>query len=195
MTANRTTGAATPTPSEHLAASVRRLRTERRLSQIELARAMEDLGRPIGGRIGLQRLERGERKVDVEELVTLARVFNVPPVALLFPVGHAEATELSPGEHVEPWTAAKWFCGEEPLGDGLQPPEAGDLNRFRQHDRLVAKLARAEADQELGGDDADRSKAERQRKTAARDLRVLRVEIRRHGLEPPPVQSSTETFE
>lgn len=123
--------------------------------------------------------------MDVEEIVALARVFNVPPVTLLFPVGHAGTTELLPGEHVDPWLALKWFCGRATL-DGEPPsPDAADLSRFDDHDRLLAEAEAAQADAELERGGPKEQEAERAWRIALRDLRTIRAVIRQRGLTPP----------
>lgn len=64
-----------------LGASVRSLRTDRDLSQLELA-----------GRAGLHRsylggVERGTRNVSLTNIVALARALDVPPARLLADIG------------------------------------------------------------------------------------------------------------
>lgn len=64
-----------------LGASVRSLRTDRDLSQLELA-----------GRAGLDRsylggVERGTRNVSLTNIVALARALDVPPARLLADIG------------------------------------------------------------------------------------------------------------
>src|SRR5206468_1120492 len=65
--------------------------------------------------LGLRRIERGERRVDLDELVALAKALGVPPLWLVLPVGVVERTEILPGVVRDTWEAAQWFTGEAPL--------------------------------------------------------------------------------
>ena len=64
--------------------NVRRLREVRGLSLQKLSNGLGEVGHPLVPS-GLGRLELGERRVDVDDLVALAKVFDVPPVDLLEP--------------------------------------------------------------------------------------------------------------
>jgi transcriptional regulator with XRE-family HTH domain len=64
-------------------ANVKHLRQARGLTYKELAEQLGHAGRPIPV-LGLARLERGERRVDVDDLVALARALGVTPHELLF---------------------------------------------------------------------------------------------------------------
>lgn len=63
-------------------ANVSGLRRARRMTLVELSDRLTRAGRPIPP-LGLSRLEAGERRVDVDDLVALAQVFNVSPAELL----------------------------------------------------------------------------------------------------------------
>ncbi|WP_330289992.1 helix-turn-helix domain-containing protein [Streptomyces sp. NBC_00576] len=58
------------------------LRTERRLAQGELAARVTALGRPMSNTM-LSRIERAERRCDVDDLVALAQALHVSPLVLL----------------------------------------------------------------------------------------------------------------
>jgi transcriptional regulator with XRE-family HTH domain len=62
--------------------TIRTLRRQRGISQTELAERMAAAGRPMG-MAGISRIERGERRVDIDDLVALAESFGVTPTALL----------------------------------------------------------------------------------------------------------------
>jgi transcriptional regulator with XRE-family HTH domain len=68
----------------NLIANVEYLRQVRRLSQRKLSAELDRIGRPIAP-LGLSRLVRGQRRVDVDELVALAGVLGVTPDVLLSP--------------------------------------------------------------------------------------------------------------
>jgi transcriptional regulator with XRE-family HTH domain len=60
------------------------LRDDRNLTYAELARRTGDAGRPIPV-LGVRRIEAGERRVDVDDLMALAAALDVPPATLLMP--------------------------------------------------------------------------------------------------------------
>lgn len=82
-------------------------------------------GRPI--KIGaLSNLERGQRGVDVDDLVALAVVLNVTPAQLLMPVrSEGEEADVELTEHrAAPWFRSwQWMCGDHWLDDA-RPPSA-----------------------------------------------------------------------
>lgn len=80
--------------------AVRTLRERLDLTPQQLAEKLEDVGRDIG-QAGIGRIERGQRRVDVDDLVALALALQVD-VGLLLEVGHADPerpgeTEYLPG--------------------------------------------------------------------------------------------------
>ena len=93
--------------------NVRHFRHEvRRLSYAELSRRLADLGREIPS-LGLRRIESGERRVDVDDLVALALALQVSPLALLL------TTERGPvlpnGKVYDPELIWDWATGQHPL--------------------------------------------------------------------------------
>lgn len=98
------------------AAVVRHLRQQRRLSYAELSRMVESLGRSIPP-LGLRRIEAGERRIDIDDLVALALALEVSPLRLLLP------TEISPlvtngvlyeAHRIWDWGTGKWpLSGDE----------------------------------------------------------------------------------
>lgn len=69
---------------ETVRANVERLRTKQNLGYAQLSRKLDEVGRPIPD-LGLRRIESGDRRVDVDDLVALAIAFGVSPAALLMP--------------------------------------------------------------------------------------------------------------
>jgi len=63
-------------------ANVKRLREH--LGYAEVSRRLEAFGRPIPD-LGLRRIEAGDRRVDVDDLMALAAVLGVSPASLLMP--------------------------------------------------------------------------------------------------------------
>jgi transcriptional regulator with XRE-family HTH domain len=64
--------------------NVKRLREGRRMTFVELSERLGGLGRPVPV-LGLRRIERGERRVDVDDLFALSVVLRVSPLTLLLP--------------------------------------------------------------------------------------------------------------
>ncbi|WP_328389686.1 helix-turn-helix domain-containing protein [Nocardia sp. NBC_00416] len=64
--------------------NVLRYRNRMNLGYADLARRLEALGRPIPV-LGLSRIERGERRIDVDDLMALAVALGVSPTSLLLP--------------------------------------------------------------------------------------------------------------
>lgn len=65
-----------------VARNIRHLREGRHLTYVALTDLLAIHGRAIAV-LGLRRIERGERRVDVDDLVAFAAVFEVPVVELL----------------------------------------------------------------------------------------------------------------
>lgn len=86
------------------------------MAYAELSRRLATVGRPIPP-LGLRRIEAGERRVDVDDLMALALVLNVSPLSLLLPHGQqSEAFDVGGGRinNARLW---KWALGEKPLGE------------------------------------------------------------------------------
>jgi transcriptional regulator with XRE-family HTH domain len=58
------------------------LRTERGLSQRQLADRVTALGHPMSNTM-LSRIERAQRRCDVDDLIAIAEALHVPALALL----------------------------------------------------------------------------------------------------------------
>lgn len=108
----------------HLIDAVEELRALRGLSYRRLSEELERVGRPIF-RLGLSRLAKGDRRVDVDELVALAVVLGVNPSALLFP-RHVQADDvvrLTSTVEQRASVVWGWADGKLPLPETM--PEAG----------------------------------------------------------------------
>ncbi|GKQ35171.1 helix-turn-helix domain-containing protein [Streptomyces sp. A012304] len=75
--------------------TVRRLREDRRWSYVELSERLAKEGRSIPV-LGLSRLERGERRVDVDDLMALAAVFGLSPEQLMEPPAECQNCHGAP---------------------------------------------------------------------------------------------------
>ena len=95
-----------------VARNIKRIREEQNLQYAELVRRLEALGNTIAPQ-GLRRIERRERRVDVDDLVCIATVLNVSPATLLTPfVDRAtERVETTPaaGMKYTALTASAWW--------------------------------------------------------------------------------------
>ncbi|MDE3725342.1 helix-turn-helix transcriptional regulator [Nocardiopsis sp. N85] len=111
--------------------NVKRIREARSLTYAELSRRLTAVGREIPT-LGLSRIEEGKRRVDTDDLVALAMVFDVSPVTLLLPPAPPQSTggrvTVLP-ERSTPWrTAWRWAHGEHPYW------EPGSDNELRGDD-------------------------------------------------------------
>jgi transcriptional regulator with XRE-family HTH domain len=96
----------------NLTHNVRRFRTERRLGYAELSRKLAEMGREIPP-LGLRRIENGDRRVDVDDLVALALALDVSLLALLLPT---DTSRLVPfGRQWDAETIWRWATGSNPL--------------------------------------------------------------------------------
>src|SRR5580698_6346445 len=105
--------------SECVAANLRRIRQERGLSYAELARRLAALGHPVLD-TGLIKIEKGQRRVDVDDLMALAVALGTTPNRLLLPevefANPGASCELTPGIRARVSDVWAWAYGEKPLG-------------------------------------------------------------------------------
>ncbi len=110
-------------------ANVRRLREARSFGYAELARRLKATGRGIP-ELGLRRIEEGERRVDVDDLMALAAALEVSPSALLMPstADGDEAVATAVGE-VAARRLWNWLTGEMPLAGDTPSAVFGFISR------------------------------------------------------------------
>jgi hypothetical protein len=97
---------------EVLAANITRVRTAQRISFAELSRLLTDVGRPIP-ELGLRRIERGERRVDFDDLLALCSVLQICPVDLMVSKDAANgAYPVTPDDDYEADSVREWVRGE-----------------------------------------------------------------------------------
>ncbi len=149
-----------PGPSaERVAHNVQHLRHDQNLSLQGLSDRLTDLGQPIS--LGqLSKLERGHRRVDVDDLVALAVALGVSPSRLLLPeTTGPEDVPLTPALRCSTDEAWRWAAGVAPLHRGKRldldrvqafarqcaPHEAEDwtLTQIKEHQRVLAPFDRA----------------------------------------------------
>lgn len=92
-----------------------------RVPVTELSARLEQLGRPIPP-LGIRRIESGDRRVDVDDLVALAVALGVTPATLLMPAAEDRkdsVTGTGTGEQRAErlWN---WLVAENPLSGGTR---------------------------------------------------------------------------
>jgi transcriptional regulator with XRE-family HTH domain len=169
-------------------------RRERKLSAQQLADRCAGLGMPSLSRVVITKLENQRREaVSTAELAVLARALDVPPVLLLFPLGHVDAVEVLPGLEVDPYTAIEWFSGEitEPAdGPVKQVDVRSPLLMWGEHageNQMIKDLL-----DEAQAADADEARLIKGRiETVAAALQRVRRMIRDDGMVPPDLYPET----
>ncbi|MFE9092624.1 helix-turn-helix domain-containing protein [Streptomyces sp. NPDC007264] len=94
--------------------NIERIRTAKRLTYVELSERLTELGRRIPV-LGLRRIERGERRVDADDLMALAVALGVNVSALLLPNTAEGTVELTGVGTVDAKRAWQWADGMRPL--------------------------------------------------------------------------------
>lgn len=108
---------------EAVAVNVRQVRERRRLSQQQLASKMGDLGRPVQAST-IAKIEGGDRRVDVDDLLVLAVALNVAPARLLVPdTGMDDEVAITKSVRMPGWSVWAWANGEHSLSS-----EEDDIN-------------------------------------------------------------------
>lgn len=121
------TGEATQTGrmSDYLREEVKGHRERLGLRQEDLARRMREAG-CLWQRVTVAEVERGSRRVSLDELVILAAIFSVPVVDLLVPpTARNVLLETSDGEHttVPATDVREMFGGGSHVAEGWSVPE------------------------------------------------------------------------
>lgn len=177
-----------------IAAEIKRRRTELGWSAQKLSDECGELGFDFP-RSTLADLESGRRKhLGIAELIALAAALDVPPLLLVYPVGHQAEAEVWPGEVRPAFRAALWFTGEAPspsrAHDGgefiVEADESGParaLVLYRKHDQEVRAEIQAVNDAEAMPQHAAlyAQLAELHRQEAAK----IRQELAAEGVIPP----------
>lgn len=183
-----------PTPlgpaGEALRENLKRIRSEeRRYTFAELSKRLKDIGRPIPV-LGLRRIEMGQRRVDVDDLMALALALDVPPVLLLLPLGHELHSEVAPGRREETWDAVRWVTGRDrdQMTDWRHSGVATQL--WEAHDAALVEWVKAiqfAVDAQKMGVPASMAleRMEANQKDAEKSLALIRANMRTQGLTPP----------
>lgn len=114
---------------------VRLVRRERELTQDQLSARLSALGRPMPT-ASIGRLESGDRRIDVDDLMALAYALDVSPISLLLPFTDRPDERFVPAgvgremPAVEGWM---WAVGAEPTwyADGNVEDQERTWRQFR----------------------------------------------------------------
>lgn len=171
--------------------NIRWIRDERGISASDLSDQLKILGRPIPP-LGISRIENGQRRVDVDDLVAIAIALRVSPATLLMPLRKDDGSKVDLDDVVpvagwhQPISARpvwEWLTGEEPLfhGSDLERMQFGEhawpLWKYREEAELYEELRRRLYEQgknELTG-------KTRRRRRASELLAELRAEGQEAG--------------
>ena len=114
---------------ETVRTNIQRLRRARGLGFAELSRELDRLGRTIPP-LGLRRIEDGERRVDVDDLVALAAALWVSPVLLLLPETYGEFEAEFTGLGLVNSGKARAWMRDEQMDPTASPDEVMERARF-----------------------------------------------------------------
>ncbi|MFE8013644.1 helix-turn-helix domain-containing protein [Streptomyces antibioticus] len=189
-----------------VARNIQRVRKARQLKQSDVSERLAAAGRPTLPTV-VSKIERGERRIDVDDLVAFGRALDVPPVLLLFPLGEESDVEVLAGQSVPTWDAFRWFVGEAPFPGDLGTPHgeidettglaewyeptwkegAAPVALWREHaERVSDWFAVPSHVRRLGLDEAaERQQRAREWARAEEALKQTRDAMRRQGLTPP----------
>lgn len=125
------------------AEAIRRLRTERHWTLVKVGEEMGKRGRPMGTN-ALRLVERGERRIDVDDLIAFADVFEVHPAELLgIPTGDPSQSTMRMSqaeEHFEDLTVAADAL-ERLAEHGITPADVVSWMRLRDVSRGILAYA------------------------------------------------------
>ncbi|GLW00888.1 helix-turn-helix domain-containing protein [Streptomyces lavendulae] len=133
--------------SKRVAANIERVRKARHLKQKDVSDALGAMGRATLTTV-VSKIERGERRIDVDDVVAMALALKVSPLTLLMPVeADEQPVKLTDDCEVSGRTAWAWALGREPatdppsdgypIGPGDDSVAAGEADMQRQeYDRL-----------------------------------------------------------
>ncbi|WP_430378436.1 helix-turn-helix domain-containing protein [Streptomyces sp. B1-3] len=101
---------------ERVAAQVARIRARKGWDQKQLSDRLAAVGRPMSPSV-ISKIEQGDRRVDADDLVALARALNVYLAGLLLPLDDSpgSSVELTRGSNVPADVAWAWLSNERPL--------------------------------------------------------------------------------
>ncbi|MFF1413375.1 helix-turn-helix domain-containing protein [Streptomyces sp. NPDC058289] len=144
----------------HVAANLKALRASLLLTTEQLAERMTGLGRPMHANT-ITRMEKKQRRVDVDDLVALALALETRPDALLLPMTIAKEIQLAETLTVPGYKAWRWANGASPLEGHdddqsfnafqtrAQPP---GLGMFRYKPEEIEEIFRPKSEEDTSGE-------------------------------------------
>lgn len=136
--------------SDTVKANTSAARESQNLNYTQVSDRLTRAGWPISA-VGVRRIESGERRIDVDDLVALAVALKVSPITLLMP------THLTPDDSVLATAVGDlpadelfaWLRGDAPLPDDAGPaPRSWALPQWfiEQQDALVTNSVRSQSE-------------------------------------------------
>lgn len=110
-------------------ANVTRFRGQAGMTLRDLSARLEELGRPLS-HATISEIERGARRVDVDDLTTLAVALGVSPAALLMPPATDpidDMIELSGIKLEHAGTVWNWLTAQDPLDASFVPEQRDEF--------------------------------------------------------------------
>lgn len=171
-------------------------RTRRKMTAQDVSNALAKVGvtlkRPV-----ISNLENGYRgTVSIAEVIALGHVLNVPPIALIFPLGEDPDYTLLPGMPSSTEYAEMWFTGatnypipEPPADRDLWVAEHDRLSDLHKHRDLIVDLGRLKriiASKDPGSQDPRVVDYAGERiPLVEREIQQLRRRLQKDGMRPP----------
>lgn len=115
----------------------KRIREQRDMTWAQESRFLKSLGWEIPP-LALKRIEIGERRVDLDDLMALALALDVSPMELLLPHDDGETAEITGAGVVPIERARAWLSGQSGLG--LEETPGRGLLLERSSDPLSAVI-------------------------------------------------------
>lgn len=119
-----------------LAANIQRIRKVRGLTLAEVSARTEEIGQPIAV-LGLRRIERAERRVDYDDLLTLAIALDVAPIDLMVPAAYTNVVPYPIGtSEYGSKTVYEWIAShgnldpDDPFMDPTPYPRIAELDEL-----------------------------------------------------------------
>lgn len=183
-----------------IASRVKALREDARLSGAALAKLLNKHG-VMWNRTTVIKLEAGAREsLTVQELLALALVLEVPPVALLADPLQMDEVPIAKDLWLTTWDALGWITGAmaiDPRDANVAPdPQAGwALRQLLLMSGALEEIARAPDVGEVRADDGQltddpatvRAVVEQRERSALETIRDVLARIGRAGVAPPAV--------
>lgn len=122
-----------------VARNIERVRKARQLKQKDVSERLRAVGRPILATV-VSKIERGERRVDADDVMAFALAMNVSPLTLLLPPEGDSSTTVQVTAEVAAKADRVWAWGR---GDETLPPlwENPDPQKQEEFERLALPAA------------------------------------------------------